>query len=340
MSLLFPSATITLDAALRDLTSGGAKARVAAAHALGDIRDPDDRPRALTALLAALDDDLAEVRAEAATSIGELGEDAPDAAALVAQLARRLGDGDAMVRQNAAIALGSLRHPDGIGPLVTALQEGAADVRFQAASSLAEIDGAAAYAPLVVALGDGDPQVVGAAALSLGAIGEGRAVGPLAGVLDHADPGARFDAAYALAELRDGRGRAVLIAALADDARAWDAAAALEWLGTIDDAHALAGLLVRRKADPNPVLRAAGAILRIARRCAVPTATTAAARRVLHAALGLRKLPLRGLAVEELATAGDAADVAVLERLRSSRKGKELADAIADALRQIQERAA
>lgn len=345
MSLLFPAQTITLDAALRDLASGGAKARLAAAHALGDFADPADpadRTRAAAALIRALDDDLASVRAEAAASLGEIGEGATgevDAAAIAAAIARRLTDGDAAVRQNAAIALGSLRHPDGLGPLVTALREGPPDVRFQAATSLAEIDGAAAYEPLVAALADADPQVVGAAALSLGAIGDGRAVGPLVARLDHPDPGARFDAAYALAELRDARGRAVLTAALGDDARAWDAATALEWLGTIDDAHALAGLLTRRKADPNPVLRAAGAILRIARAAAVPAEATAAARRVLHAALGLRKLPLRGLAVQELATAGDAADVPALERLRASRKGRELADDIADALRQIGARA-
>ncbi|MCA9677505.1 MAG: HEAT repeat domain-containing protein, partial [Myxococcales bacterium] len=101
MSYLFPASSITLEAALRDLHSGNPKARVAAAHALGDVVDPGDRTSARAALVRALDDDRGEVRAEAASSLGEVGD-----ASVVDALARRLTDGDAGVRQNAAIALG------------------------------------------------------------------------------------------------------------------------------------------------------------------------------------------------------------------------------------------
>lgn len=331
----FPQTAITLDAALRDLSTGSPKARALAAHALGDV-EGDDRARAAKALIVALADPQSPVRAEAASSLGEIGADTDGA---VAALADRLADGDAQVRQNAAIALGTLGKPEGFAPLAVALRDGPADVRFQAASSLAEIDAVAAFDPLVAALDDRDPHVAGAIALALGAIGDTRAIEPLAALLDRLNADVKFDAAYALAELKDPRGRAVLATALDDGARAWDAATALEWLGSEDDARALATVLGKRKAEPHAVVRAAGAILRIARAQPVSNIDTSAAKRALLAALGQRKLPLRGLAVQELASAGDDAWARLpLERLRGSRKGRDLGDDIADALRQIAER--
>jgi len=336
VSFFPPARTITLDAALRDLREGTPKARALAAHALGDVGESPDKERAIAALIAALDDDRAEVRAEAAGSLGEIGDDAA-----VEALSRRLGDGDATVRQNAAIALGTLGNPKGFAPLAEALREGAADVRFQAATSLPEIDPAAAYEPLVAAIGDRDAKVVSAIALSLGAIRDGRAVGPLAGLLEHGDARVRFDAAYALAELGDARGRAALAAGLDvtdDPQRPWDAVTALEWLGAAEDAHAMARLLGRKKADPNSQIHAAGAVLRLAGKGGVPDADVASARATLLAGLALRKLPLRGLAVQELATAGGPWAVEPLTKLRGSRKGRGIEAEIADALRQIAER--
>jgi HEAT repeat protein len=342
VSLFPPSRTITVDAALRDVAQGSPKARVLAAHALGDARD--DRDRALPALIRALDDDRAEVRAEAASSLGVLcaaddPQEVGDARA-VEPLAKRLTDGDAQVRQNAAIALGTLRHPDAFDAIATALSDGPNDTRYQAATSLAEIDPARAYDPLVAALGDKDPQVLGAVALSLGALGEARAADHLARLLEHREPPVRFDAAYALAELGDARGRSVLATAVVDTeaSRAWDAACALEWLGTADDARALAALLGRRKADPNTVLRAAGAILRIAQKATLADDLVSAARRTLLAGLGARKVPLRGLAVQELATGGGVWAIPPLEQLRGTRRGRQVADEIDDALRLLKER--
>ena len=109
MSYLFPTQTITLDAALRDLTSGSRRARVDAAHALGDVLDPAGRARAVAALLAGLDDDEPQVRAEVCASLGALAEAAAADGAVVAGLIRRLDDGVAPVRQAACIALGTLR---------------------------------------------------------------------------------------------------------------------------------------------------------------------------------------------------------------------------------------
>ena len=91
MSFLFPSSTITLEAALRDLAGGSAKARALAAHALGDVSDPTERRRAVEALLRALEDDRPEVRSEASASLGDLAD-----ASAIPQLVRRLDDGVAV----------------------------------------------------------------------------------------------------------------------------------------------------------------------------------------------------------------------------------------------------
>jgi HEAT repeat protein len=240
----------------------------------------------------------------------------------------------AAVRQNAAIALGSLAHPDGFAPLVHALTDGPADLRFQAATSLAEVDPARAYEPLLAALADGDPQVVAAAALSLGAIGNAGAVPRLVAELDHREAATRFDVAYALAELGDPRGREVLAGALSDPERAWDAVTALGRLAGADDAEALGRALISKHTPPEATVLAAGAILRFAPR----SAHHDAARRVLLAALAARKVHVRGIAVEQLGEIGGAWAAAPLEKLAHSGKGAELLESIAVALRAIAER--
>ena len=326
MSYLFPASTITVDAALRDLSTGSPKARAQAAHALGDVADPVEKARAIPALISSLDDDRPEVRAEACASLGELGD-----AAAVAPLIRRLDDGVAAVRQAAAIGLGTLRDASAFGPLVEKLQEGPPDLRFQAATSLAEIDPTAAYEPLVAALGDADPQVLSAIALALGAIGDGRAVGHLARLAEHADAAVRFDAGYALAQLGDSRGREPLRAGLDEPGRAWDAVIALETLGAPADADALLDAFARRSVPPEAQLRAAGALLQIG----TGPRHRDPARRVLTAGLGARKLELRALAVEQLGRTGQAWAGDLLKDLRGRRKGRELVDAIDEAIDQI-----
>lgn len=332
MSLLFPSRVITVDAALRDLTGGSHKARVAAAQALGDVA-AEDRARVLPALCAALDDDLAAVRAEAAASLGEVaaGEDdaAPDATA-VTGLVRRLDDGHPAVRQAAAIALGTLRATAGFAPLCQALREGGPDLRFQAASSLVEIDPLAAFGPLSAAVDDADAQVVGAVALGLGATGDARAPGLIARLLDHGDAGVRFDAAYALAQCDSRRGVDALVAALTDGARDWDAVLALERLGPEIGAPAIAAvaeLVGKKAASPEVQTRAAAAVLALD----PDGAHAARARAHLVAALDHRRDTVRGIAVDELARVGGEWARSPLAALARRRRGRDLADAIAEA---------
>ncbi len=336
MSLLFPSNTITVDAALRDITKGSQKARVLAAQALGDV-PLDDRPRVRPALIAALDDSDPAVRAEAAAALGEAGATADDSApdeATVAALIKRLDDGHGAVRQGAAIALGTLRAPAGFPPLVEALRQGPADLRFQAATSLVEIDPVAAYAPLVAAADDPDPQVVAAVALALGGTGDARAPGLIARLLEHADAGVRFDAAYALAQLDDRRGAAALREGLTDRNRDWDAVLALEKLGDASAAPALAEVLTRRSATPEVQARAAGAVLALD-----PDGPAAArARAHLLEAVGHRRITVRGVAVDELAKVGGPWAIPALTQLAGRRRGRDLADPIAAAIAAINAR--
>lgn len=332
MSLFPISPTMTVEAAVRDLARGAPRSRIAAAHALGDVA-PGERSQARAALVAALDDDRGEVRAEAATSLGSLGPggEAPDDAAVTAALVRRLDDGLPAARQAAAIALGTLGHADAFAPLVTALRDGPADLRFQAATSLCEIDPIAAFGPLVASVDDPDPQVVAAVALGLGATGDGRAAGHLARLLEHADVGVRFDAAYALAQLGDRRGRPRLWAALADRDRAWDAVVMLEQDGDPASVEHLARCLDDRGLAPEVAVRAAAAVIAL-------TPDHAGARAHLIGALGHRKLPVRGLAVEELGRIGGPWAIDALAALADRWRGRELREPIAAAIAAIRAR--
>lgn len=326
MSFLFPSPTITFDAAMRDLGSGSPKARAAAAHALGDVTEPVEKRRAVDALIRALDDDHPHVRMEACAALGELRE--PGA---LAHLIRRLDDGAAPVRQNAAIALGTIGHPDGFEPLATALKEGPADLRFQAATSLAEIDPVRAFDLEIAALDDRDGEVIGAAALSVGAIAKNdatkrpAAVAALTARLDHSNPGTRFDVAYALAELGDPAGRTALAGALRDVDRAWDAVSALGELEATDE---LAKAVAIKDAPLEARVLAAGKLLALG-------VDSEPARALLLEALAVRKVHVRGLAVEQLAEVGGAWATQPLDKLARSGKGTELLEPIANAMRAI-----
>jgi HEAT repeat protein len=329
VSYLFPSPTITFEAAMRDLANGSPKARAAAAAALGDVSEPVEKRRAVDALIRALDDDHPQVRMEACAALGELREPS-----VLPHLIKRLDDGATPVRQNAAIALGTIGHGDGFDPLATALKEGPADLRFQAATSLAEIDPARAFDHVLAALADKDSEVVGAAALSVGAIGKAleanrpRAIEALAAKLEHASPGTRFDVAYALAELGDPAGRAALSSSLSDIDRAWDAVSALGELKATDE---LAKATAANDTPMEARVLAAGKLLALG-------VDSEPARALLLQALTVRKVNVRGLAIEQLAEVGGAWAKQPLQKLARSGKGTDLLEPIAAALRAIEAR--
>jgi HEAT repeat protein len=325
------STTITLEAALRDLDSKSPKIRAMAAHALGDVVDPEARAQAAGALIRALRDDRPEVRSEAAMSLGAL-----DSEAAVEPLAARLQDFVPVVRQAAAISLGRLGFASAFEPMARALAEGPPDLRFQAATSLAEIDPDRAGEPLMQALSDADGEVIAAAALALGAIGEARARDPLASLLETwKTPRTRFDIAYALADLDDERAIDVLAGFVEEREMGWDAIEALQRSGMPRAADPLRPLLGRVLLDRNIKLRAAAAVIAL-----LPgdDADAERARAVLIAGLDVRKLQHRGLAVQLLGTVGGPWAVKPLNELRQRRAGRQLSEEIEAALAEIARR--
>ena len=325
----FSSDTITFEAAVRDLQSSVDRVRARAAVALGDAAT-EHRDDAVEALVPILNDLRPEIRAAAATSLGELGGEAA-----VQALILTLDDGVPHVRQTAAIALGRIADPAGFDRLVEALDSGPPDLRFQAATSLVEIDSARAKKPLLAALSDDDQEVLSAVALGLGSIGDDSVCDAIAPLLDSSRRETRFDAAYALARLGDGRGVDTLIEFLSEPKMAWDAVEALEVLGSPEAAAGLLGVLHDRRASRQLGIRAAGALLAIDPRA---EGHERAETELVSALAVWWKLDVRGLAIDQLARVGGAWAVTPLRRLAARRSGRLLLDAIAGALDAIEAR--
>jgi HEAT repeat protein len=370
------SHTITLDAALRDIQSRSPRERAMAAHALGDVLAPEDRTRAVSALIRALDDDRPEVRSEAALSLGDL-----ETHAAVEPLIARIQDPVPAVRQSALIALGRLGFSSSFEAVAEALASGPSDVRFQAATSLAEIDPERAGAHLERALEDSDGEVIGAAAVALGAVGRASAADSLARLLETWEtPHIRFDIAYALADLGDERAIDILAGFVDHKDLGWDAIEALGRSKSLRALEPLARVLTEGSVKSPNDLRAAAVILALIRarneqpdQSEIPPEAEAAkaaeaaadrspigvtdllpaeslahvetraqakeiARTRLLAGLRARKLEHRGLAIQLLGEVGGAWAVDELRALRKRFRGRRQIDEIDAALRDIDAR--
>ena len=158
-----------------------------AAVALGEIGDP----RAIEPLIIQLCDEDRFVKSHAALALGTIGEPA------VKPLLRALSEGDGNLRWGAAIALGKIRDPRAIDPLIRALADKYENVRAESASSLAEM-GKPALGPLLRFLkfteGPERLEVVTA----LGELHEAGAIQPLIQMLENADEEERKAIADAL----------------------------------------------------------------------------------------------------------------------------------------------
>jgi len=166
-----------------------------------------------------------EVRAAAARALGGIKD--PRA---VEPLIAALKDEDSDVRKAAARALGEIKDPRAVEPLIAALEDEELRVRAAAAEALGQIGDARAVAPLIAALKDTDKYVRKAATEALGKIGA-PAVESLSAALKDTDKYVRKAAAYALGEIKDPRAVEPLIAALRDSDVREAAAEALDRLG-------------------------------------------------------------------------------------------------------------
>ena len=310
-----------------------ARARAAmAAHALGDVTEPREAARGRRA------DPRARRRSprgprRGVRSLGELGE--PGAVPHARQAARRRRAAGPPERGDRA------RHaaatPTAFEPLAEALREGPADLRFQAATSLAEIDRDAR----VRAARRRARRPRSAGRRRRGAVARrdrrrARDRALLAAASSTTPtPATRFDVAYALAELGDrARPRRARRRARRRRARVGRGHRARR-ARRADDAERSAARSPTRRRRPRRTVLAAGTLLALA-----PTARTTTPRaRVLLDALdraqGPRPRRSRSSSSPRSAARGRR------RRSRSSRargKGVDLLEAIAGALRAIEER--
>jgi len=219
------------------LNTWDGEARSSAAAALGATKDP----RAVKPLIALLKDPDYSVRDRARDALVEIG--APAVELLIVAL--RNTDSD--VRDRATRALGALKDPRAVEPLIMALKDDPdSDVRKSAAAALGAAKDPRAVEPLIVALKAPD-------ALRIRDSGVGmREFKDPASLPKDADWKVRKNAAEALGALKDHRAVEPLIAALED----WNsgvrdsAAGALKGIG----APAVEPLIAALR-DPNAWLR-------------------------------------------------------------------------------------
>lgn len=207
-----PSVPGLLDA----LREGDKPARIGAAWALGEIKDP----RATQDLFDALSDSDKDVRNTTICALGLIGEPRAIPGLLEVLLDK---DNDRQVRRKAAFALGEIKEPNAVSGLLSILQnEGEDRVALQlAAYALGKIGDNSAVSELIFALKSGYIELRTGAAAALGSIGDPVAIPDLLEALQ--DP---------------------------NEVVAWVAASSL---GDIGDASAVPGLLVALKLKKNPV---------------------------------------------------------------------------------------
>ncbi len=178
-----------LATALKNDEFGGVRWK--AAEALSKIGAP-----AVEALIGALRHDDDDVRWKAAIALGEIGD--PRA---IEPLIMLLGDEDRFVKSHAALALGAIGEP-AVNPLIRALREGDGNHRWGAAIALGKIRDPRSIEPLILALADKYENVRAESASSLAAMGK-PALGPLLQFLTCSDGPSRFEVVMALGELHD-----------------------------------------------------------------------------------------------------------------------------------------
>jgi hypothetical protein len=230
------SATAVAVEALHD---PDASVRRVAAYVLGEARLPGTS----AALVAALGDEDADVRANAVRSLTGIGGDAALA------LTQRLSDPDPIVRLAAldAVATAERRAPDAVPAAIRPLlRDDDPGVRGRAAGVLVARTGdAEAQATLEALVADSDEDVRAAAFRALHGLASPALFDLARAGLDDAAPVVRGDAARVLGSLDADQGRAILVAALRDPDRRECALAALERLPPAEaaaeaDLHAFA----------------------------------------------------------------------------------------------------
>ena len=193
---------------------------------------------------------------------------APDAAEVVAQLARALTDERLFERENAADGLVKLRSPHAVPAASAALADPRPDVRVKAALVLGAASDEHSPRLLEERLADADASVRAAAARALGAIGDASAVSALVLLLKDPSVEVRRGAVAALERLRDPRAIRPL-AALMQDPDLELRGVVLGVLERMNDARVLEALLDGTSPATVPVVTSIQVISRLSDPAAV-----------------------------------------------------------------------
>jgi len=128
-------------ALIRVLSDESGETRACAARALAEIGDA----QATSALIGLLEDDFVPARRWASCALSRVADAASASEPLIAALA----DDDAEVRQNAARGLGDWRVARAVGPLIGLLDDPDTEARWTAIDALGELGDAQALEPLL-----------------------------------------------------------------------------------------------------------------------------------------------------------------------------------------------
>jgi HEAT repeat protein/beta-lactamase regulating signal transducer with metallopeptidase domain len=238
-----PTAVRGLIAALGDQVP---EVRRAAGEALGQLKDS----AAVAALMEALRKDTdPEVRKAAAWSLGQI----QDPRAVPALLAALRDDRDVDVRRQVVWALGQIEDASAVEGLGAATRDADREVRAQAVWALGQIQSSAAVPALAIALRDSSADVRKQAAWALGQIQSADAIDPLGVALADRNADVREQAVWALGQIQNARAVPGLTAALRDSVA--DVRKQAAWaLGQIQRPEAVEALVVALK-DRNDDVR-------------------------------------------------------------------------------------
>ena len=183
----------------------------------------------------------------------------------------RLTHDNPVVRRVATMALGKLKDPRALEPLVALLTDKSVEVqnefdigflsnessivRREVAYLLGELKDPRALEPLLALLTDKSPEVRRAATMALGELKDPRALEPLLALLTDKSPEVRRAATMALGELKDPRALEPLLAQLTDKSPEVRRAATMA-LGELKDPQALKPIVVQL-IDKSPEVRRA-----------------------------------------------------------------------------------
>ena len=187
-------------------TSGSLSAQASTAR-----QDTNADTGVVSALIARLDDENAEVRAAAARSLGKLKDERA-----VPGLIGALKDRDAKVRETAAEALAEFEDSRAIAPLADLLSDQSSEVKRSALDALSHFESNLPSAPIIRLLSDADADVRHNAAHLVGKLRDRSATGALARLVGDPDANVRQAAIEAIGELGDPAGAVALTPAFSD----------------------------------------------------------------------------------------------------------------------------